>query len=157
MLVAWLLRTREIPAATLLTVAGLAIFIAAIVAAGLRGDISYSTELLAGAGATLLVLGTARLEERGSIAIPKALQFAGDASYSIYLIHYPFFMFFAPFVYRAWLRHPVPLAIPFVVMSVCAVAAGCGLHVMVERPLLKLFTRPKARSAPSATDIRAAG
>jgi exopolysaccharide production protein ExoZ len=83
MLAGWLLRRRDAPAPGLLTAVGICIFASAVVLAGRRGDIDYSTELLAGAGVTLLVLGAARLEEQGRLAVSRPLQLLGDASYSI--------------------------------------------------------------------------
>jgi len=150
MLVARLLYSGRLPGAVSFTILGACIFLAAIVIAGVAGDQSFPIQLLAGAGATFLVLGAARLEARGHIAVSRSLRFAGDASYSIYLIHYPFFMFSAPIVYKLCLRFHIPVAVPFVVLPVCAVAVGCGLHVLIERPLLRLIPRRKPRLWASA-------
>ena len=53
-------------------------------------------------------------------------------------------------VYKLCLRFHIPVAVPFVVLPVCAVAVGCGLHVLIERPLLRLIPRRKPRLWASA-------
>jgi peptidoglycan/LPS O-acetylase OafA/YrhL len=156
MLAAWLLLKQRVPVAGVLLAGGFVLFVSAIVWAGRIGDLTNAIELLAGAGATLIVVGAARLEERGRLRVPRFLRFFGDASYSIYLIHYPFFMFFAPFVYKAWVRAvghhvAVPLVFPFVLMTVAAIAVGCAMYVGLERPLLRRLTGARGTAAASAT------
>ena len=158
MLVGWLLRERVVAFAPLLTVAGALLFGAAIVWAGTVPDLTYPIDLLAGAGATLLVLGSARLEEQGAFRVPRPLVFLGDASYSIYLVHYPAFMYLAPIVYRAWLRWHGPIAIPFVLLTAGATAVGCVVHIRIEKPLLKWMSRRrKAMDGPAAVPQGLAG
>jgi peptidoglycan/LPS O-acetylase OafA/YrhL len=141
MATAWLLRTRAIPRAGILTALGTITLIATIAFASLRFNMGSPIKYLAGIGAALLILGTARLEELGRLTVPHSLRFFGDASYSIYLIHLPFLTLIAPSVHQAWLRHPIPLALPFVALSILATAAGCAMHLWIERPLLKLLSR----------------
>lgn len=143
MLAAWLLRTRAIARAGIIAALGTAVITAAIVVACLRFDLGNPVQYLAGIGAALLILGTARLEELGRLTIPHALRFFGDASYSIYLIHFPFLTLITPFVYRTWLRQPVPPILPFVFLPILAIAAGCAMRIWIERPLLKLLSRHK--------------
>jgi len=137
MLVAWLLRREKVRGATAFLATGACVFLVAMVLAGMAGVISDGVALIAGAGAAFLVLGAARLEEQGKLVVSGGLRFMGDASYSIYLIHYPFFMFMAPVAYKLWLRFPVPIAVPFVLLTLSAIAVGSAMHVYVERPLLK--------------------
>ena len=151
MLAAWLLRTRKVPAASLLTATGLATFVAAVVLAAFHKEIDTPIELLAGLGAALIVLGACRLEEHGRLAIPTPLKFLGDSSYSLYLVHYPFFMALTPILYRLTRHHPLPVAILFILMTILATAAGCLTHVLLERPLLNWLNTTR-RPAPQPED-----
>ena len=60
----------------------------------------------------------------------------GDASYAIYLVHYPFLMFLTPKVYMLSLKTSAPLMFPILTMIVSAVIVGCVVHVWIEKPLL---------------------
>ena len=142
MIAAWLFRTRAIAYPHLLAALGALTFLAAMAFASLRFDLGNPVKYLAGIGAALLIVGTTRLEELGRINIPRNLRFFGDASYSIYLIHFPVLQLIAPIVYRASHQHPI---FPFFVLSVTAIAAGCALRVWIERPLLKLLNPGRAR------------
>ena len=139
MFAAWLLCTRQIPRAGLITAIGAVALTSAVVFACLHFNLGSTVKYLAGIGAALIILGTTRLEELGRLTVPRTLRFLGDASYSIYLIHFPFFQLATPFVYRTWLRHPIPLIVPFASLAIAAIAVGCAMRLWVERPLLNLL------------------
>jgi exopolysaccharide production protein ExoZ len=148
MLVTWLLRIRfsEGPrSAYVVTVLGLMLLGYTLFWSAEHGITSMSVQLVAGLGSGLIIYGTALLEEQGKLTVPASLQFFGDASYSLYIVHYPLFMFLAPFTYKVWLHMPVPVAIPFTFMVVSGTLAGCGLHVYVERPLLNYMSHVSSR------------
>jgi exopolysaccharide production protein ExoZ len=67
------------------------------------------------------------------------LRFLGDASYSIYLIHYP-----ALSLCCKVMQHFEPKLSPFLVffgVSIFAVLCGVGLHVSIERPAVKVLRK----------------
>jgi peptidoglycan/LPS O-acetylase OafA/YrhL len=67
------------------------------------------------------------------------MRFLGDASYSIYLIHYP-----ALSLCCKVMQHFEPKLSPFLVffgVSIFAVLCGVGLHVSIERPAGKLLRK----------------
>lgn len=97
--------------------------------------------LVFGFFAGIAATGLMFYEKQKKLPLPKFLLFLGDASYSIYLIHYATLSLFAKVVYRAWLRHPVPLWMPGAVLVVIALGSGIALHVVVERPLLRRLPR----------------
>jgi exopolysaccharide production protein ExoZ len=80
-------------------------------------------------------------EKQRVLRVPVFLTFLGEASYSIYLIHYTTLSLSAKIVHRLWLLHPVPIWIPAGILLTVAVASGIALHVFVERPLLQRFPR----------------
>jgi peptidoglycan/LPS O-acetylase OafA/YrhL len=98
---------------------------------------SYLVQWTAGIGSAFTILGAAGLELKGQLRIHEFLQFLGNASYSIYLVHYPFLMFFTPLVYKASLHAAVPLPVLLLTMIACATCVGCLTHVLIERPLLQ--------------------
>lgn len=106
-----------------------------------------------GLPAVLVVLGAARMRRRDPEPgrIRRGLIFMGDASYSIYLVHV--------LAIRALGRvFETGAALPgdaVVVLTVAvSLAAGAGVHVWVERPLLRGLSRlgrPKQRAPEPAT------
>jgi len=52
-------------------------------------------------------------------------------------VHYMALSVAAKIVYRFWLRHPVPMLIPFAAMALMALGFGIAVHLLVERPLLR--------------------
>jgi exopolysaccharide production protein ExoZ len=91
--------------------------------------------LLYGLTALLVVIGSVRLEQEGKMTIPRSTSFVGDASYSIYLVHYPVIVMGVKF----WGGMPEHLLFTVVVMA--AALAGIALHLLIERPLLAFTTR----------------
>jgi exopolysaccharide production protein ExoZ len=85
-----------------------------------------------GAPALALVAGAVTLETRKPLPDIPWFRFLGDASYSIYLIHWPVVSALKYVMNSSQLVY-LPLAI-----GLC-LAAGVALHLVIERPLLRLF------------------
>lgn len=88
----------------------------------------------------LIVYGLAAAELRGRVFAPRLLRAAGDASYSIYLFHFPVgpvAVAYGCYVPHSRLPHLGWLA---VTVAVC-VGGGFVLHYAVERPLMRLAKR----------------
>lgn len=141
MAAAWLLVTRKISHAGWIAALGTCLFVGAAVAASIAGDVSMTMHFVGGTGATLLLFSSVRLEQQGRLSIPRSLRFMGDASYSLYLVHYPVMMLAAPVLFRVWQHHPVPLLIPFLALFGLGAASGPLVHILVERPLLRALPR----------------
>ena len=105
----------------------------------LRAPLTTAQELLAGYGAALAVLGFAALEKQNLLKVPRPLQMLGDASYSIYLVHYPLLMALAPITYKIWTHARGPVTVPFLAMAAIATGGGWLVHLWIERPLLRLM------------------
>ncbi len=135
----WLLLNRSVRHALSLGLLGVAVLTSTYVWVCLRAPLTTAQELLAGFGAALAVLGFAALEKQNRLNVPRPLQLLGDASYSIYLVHYPFLMALAPITYKVWTHARGPVTVPFLVMAVLTIAAGLLVHLWIERPLLRLM------------------
>ena len=133
-------RRGPVPRPGLVLALGLQLFFTTwVLLYSLRGILHHSalTDWCYGLGAALAVLGGAGLETRRPLRLPRALLFLGEASYSIYLVHFP--------VVIALCKLAVPLRgaglDPWLlaVVVVFATTAGIAFHRWVERPLLGLF------------------
>jgi exopolysaccharide production protein ExoZ len=91
--------------------------------------------------AAMAAAGFMLYEKQSTLRIPPFLIFLGEASYSIYLVHYTTLSVSAKIVHRLWLLHPVPLWIPAGILLTVAVASGIALHLFVEKPLLERLPR----------------
>ena len=91
-----------------------------------------------GIGAMLMILGGVVLETTTNLRIPRVLVFLGEASYSIYLVHFPALSGFAKIVTRLKALH-VPDELLFVMVAMGGVAVGVAFYLLVEKPLLTLF------------------
>ena len=128
---------RQMPAG-LLSWLGAVVFIAAIVVAGpfYRGA---AVRLIGGVGAACILLGTAVMERRKSLRIPRWLTVLGDASYSIYLVHFMVISAVARFGYNHLRQLPIPIGGWMACLILSGVGIGIVAHYCVERPLLRFF------------------
>lgn len=99
---------------------------------------SFWPTLLYGTGSLLMIVGFAGLEQSQRLAAPKFLLRLGDASYSLYLIHFPVVSACCIFARRfneTYVRLPNFIYLAFT--SMVAVGAGLIFHQLVEVPLVK--------------------
>jgi len=137
MAVCWLIHRGRVPAPWLCTIGGSLLFLAA----GLEYDylrllMPNVRTLLYGLGSALALAGAVELERQGRVAVPRFAQLAGDASYSIYLVHLPALSALAKLLSRPGIREHLPLAVAYALLPALAVGAGILLHLWVEKPLL---------------------
>lgn len=94
-----------------------------------------------GLGAALIIVGLAQLERDDRLRTPKALQFLGDASYSIYLVHFPAVTLIADKIFDFGLSAAIPKPFYFLAILLAAVTAGIGFHIFIEKPIIRLLQR----------------
>ncbi len=133
----WIVRHDKIPAPKVLAVLGSLAFFAV----GLDEDYSHvlganARALAYGLSCAIALAGFIELERQKRISIPKTLVFMGDASYSIYLAHFPVLSASAKIFCTPIIKEYVPLPVAYVLLPVIAVLAGIALHRIVEKPLL---------------------
>jgi peptidoglycan/LPS O-acetylase OafA/YrhL len=137
MAASWLLYKDKVPLPGLLLSIGSLLFGAVVVLQGFL-TIPGWAPLLAGFGCMLALLGAAKLETQGKLSVAPWLAFLGDASYSIYLVHWGV-MSKAATIFHS--RIHLPAACLMTLLIVIGVVSGCLLHVFVERPLLAWLGR----------------
>lgn len=103
---------------------------------------------LFGIGSALAIAGAVELERNGRITIPKFWQKIGDASYSIYLVHFLVLSLLAKIYFRLG-GDKLPIAIGFSVLFAGAVLAGFLFHVAIEKQLLKFLNGKMLRRPPT--------
>lgn len=102
------------------------------------------TNLSFGIGAMLIILGMSALEREGRLGVPRWLAFFGEASYAIYLVHFPVISVACRMT--TGLDRNLGEGLVFALVAGTAAIAGIVFHVAVERPMLSLLARvPIAR------------
>ena len=145
-----------VPWPRLLALAGALVFLATGMAENAammpkEGDVA---ELLFGSASAAIIAGLATAERQGRLRIGAAGAFLGDASYAIYLIHVIAVGLTARVLANLGIVKLLPGNLVFGIAVLAAVLAGAGLHVLVERPLLRWLGRigrPAHRAAAAAT------
>ena len=132
-----------VPRPLLLAWTGATAFLAAGLAenAGLMATAGDLSEALFGTASAAMIAGLATAERQGRLRIGPAGAFLGDASYALYLIHTVIIGLAARVLALLGLVKVLPAAAVFAVVVAAAVAAGAGLHVLVERRLLRWLGR----------------
>lgn len=150
MVAACILRRPQIPWPAPLLVSGFALFTWSCYLASVRFEITDSVRLLSGFGAALATLGLVEFERRGQLRVYAWLALLGDASYSIYLVHYPVLYAVAPRAAAVLPQHHIPLVPTAILLTLLSIAAGVVFHLLLERPLLRWlggFRHPALRTA----------
>lgn len=88
-----------------------------------------------GLGLALLLLPLVRAERAGIVRVGPTLLLLGEASYAIYLVHYPL----ASGLARLFTRHGSEFA--FAAICLASISVGVAYHMGYERPALRLARR----------------
>lgn len=111
--------------------------------------------VLFGLGLALLLLPLVRAERAGFVKVGPILLLLGEASYALYLIHYPL----VAAVARLATRYGSGFS--FAIICILSVAVGIAYHLLYERPALALMRRWTARwkhgAAPPMAPLPAQG
>lgn len=103
-----------------------------------------------GVGAAVAIVGLVRAERAGhAFGGGQWMQLLGDASYSIYLIHYPLISAGCKLATALGLRGPAWGMAVYPVLLAATLLAGVGLHLAVEKPLLRRLNR-RVQARPPA-------
>lgn len=133
-----LLRTGSIPMPAIMAVAGASLFLACGVEEVYVGLVDERMLFpFYGIGSVLIIVGLAVLETNGRFRTPNLLEFVGEASYSIYLTHFPLLSIFAKLFFALKLNAYVSPSVAYLFLVLLCVACGGAFHVLVEKPLLQ--------------------
>jgi peptidoglycan/LPS O-acetylase OafA/YrhL len=141
---------------------GFAMLAACCVYADLVRSAAAIFPIVFGICSAITVFGLMLMEKRKPIFTPKFFLFLGDASYSIYLVHFTVIEIAIRPVFRLWRMHPVPTIIPFLALFVISLAGGILAYLYIELPLMKIMSKrldkkvaggplTVARAVPTAT------
>lgn len=92
--------------------------------------------LLAGVASFLILLDLMLFEREGRVRIPAWMNLMGDASYSIYLVHFPLLSLTARVCFLFSQKVAISLWALLMLQVLFAVAVGIGFHLAIEKPLL---------------------
>ena len=154
----YLVRTARLPVPSALLFAGLLGFASCYVLAGLGavGDLNAILTDPRARGALpplvlsglLIVIGLAELERAKGWRAPRALRMLGDASYSLYLLHFPVLVATIKLFARGHGERFVPLPLLIAGGTVVTVVVAVAFHAAVERPLLLRLNRTAGPRPP---------
>lgn len=96
---------------------------------------------LYGLSSVILLNSGIRLEGSGKLRVPRFLSLIGDASYSIYLVHFPLLSLLAKVLTRPILKEHLPILAAYVIMVGIAVVAGILTHLCLERSVMGWMRR----------------
>jgi exopolysaccharide production protein ExoZ len=158
--VALILARWEIPLPRLVACLGMAIFLATGLCEASDGPLSTSTQCVGYTlGSALMLAGLVQAERLGLIQPPNWLVYLGNASYSIYLVHFLGLSILAKIAKAAHLDLYLPGTVLFCLHVAGAIAIGCVFHHIVEKPIhtwAKRFFRRVKTSEPSVVVRQAA-
>lgn len=138
MLACALLRSKQIAAPVWIAVFGTILFFLCGMEENYVHRLSGNTRILIfGLGSMLALLGVVELERQKRLRVPKILKLLGDASYMIYLIHFPLLSLLAKVFIRLGAKELLPAIISFILFPIIAAIAGVGLHLFIEKRLLR--------------------
>jgi peptidoglycan/LPS O-acetylase OafA/YrhL len=156
----YLVRTARIPAPHALLTVGLAGFMACYVLAGYFGQAGDINAILADPrsrgpllplvfSSLLIIVGSVEIERSTGMRAPAALRYLGDASYSLYLLHFPVLVVIIKLFHGLHMDRHFPLWALLLGCTVAATVISVVFHALVERPLFTGSTGRPANPAPS--------
>ncbi|HEY3706597.1 MAG TPA: acyltransferase [Terracidiphilus sp.] len=95
-------------------------------------------EMLFGLGAWLMIAGAVRMEQIRPVRVPEFLLLLGNASYAIYLIHYPLVAIGVNGIIRVFPDTVFRNLTCFALTAVVSALGGIAFHLYVEKRLIAL-------------------
>lgn len=108
----------------------------------------HTSSMLFGASSFLVILGGVEAERRGLVTAPSVLKRLGDASYAIYLVHFPVLSVMAR-IFHAGPLKDIPGPIAYLLLATGAITAGLIFHQLAEKPLQRSISNIWGRKVSS--------
>lgn len=144
---AWLVRHSKVPAPVWMTSLGIIVFLGLAIEEDyvkqLAGDVR---SLFYGIACSCIVLGAVTMELRGRLKVSPIAELLGNASYSIYLVHFPLLSVMAKIFFIT--KNQVPPILAYIVMVAAAICVGVAMHLSIEKPMLKYLGRYAVGTKP---------
>jgi len=145
----------RLPVPRLLAVLGTVLFVGTGTLDTYAGPLPYYQQAIGYTlGSVLTIAGLVQAERAGTIFMPRWLSFLGDASYAIYLVHFPALSVLAKLARTMRLDAILPGAALFLLLALGAVAVSCSFYQWVERPVLGWVKRRRNVSLSEAPGRR---
>jgi exopolysaccharide production protein ExoZ len=113
-----------------------------------------SRQLLLSGGSMLLLMGLTAEEKRRRLIIPTFICKLGDASYSVYLVHYPALSVLCKIAKSLSLETRVPHQLLFLGTSAASIVMGMFFARLVELPLRRWKQPRKPTDKVVATPLK---
>jgi exopolysaccharide production protein ExoZ len=152
--IALFLQRFRLPAPRVCVLLGMLVFIATGVLDVYHGPLDvYGRTAGYTTGSTLIIAGLVAAEKAGTLAMPRWLTFLGDASYAIYLVHFPALSLLAKCARVVRLDAVLPGGVLFVSLALGAVGLSCAFYSFLERPLMNWAKRGFSRRVPAGPPL----
>lgn len=152
-LIGWAARARPLRFGAVTLSLGIAIFASRLAVCALHpehnGARFWDTSIF-GAGAALIVYGLVAQEIRRPVPVPGWLRYLGQASYALYLVHFPVVSVGAKLAMR--LHSRLPELVLMLMIAALALASGIAYHELIEKRLIAMAKGWQPRSL--TTDAR---
>ena len=107
-----------------------------------------SFDFMYGVAASFLIFSSVRFEEKvGEKFQFKFLMLVGDASYAMYLMHFPLVVIFSKIAVILLPINTLGACVAFLFFVIGSVAAALVFNLLVERPLMRYFGKSQSRSS----------
>jgi len=110
--------------------------------AGWIAYLGLASKALFGGFSACAIAGMAAAERKGLLTVDAAVTLLGEASYSIYLVHYPAIAMVLAVFAASGTINIVPAWLMMTMLATTGVVAGIALHLLAERPILKWLRNP---------------
>jgi len=108
--------------------------------------------LLYGVFSTLIILGLVQMETQSRLRVQmKGLCLLGDASYALYLIHFPLISVLCKLSMLIGLHGILGAAIAYPLILCTCIVTSVVFHIVVEQRILKFFAMSKSRVIATAS------
>ena len=140
-----LVRRRWVPLPFFQLVVGLILFATvAVIDTRLDDPKLMWLSICYGLASAIILSAAIEIERSGRLRVPRAMVILGNASYSIYLVHFPALSVLAKIFLLANAHGlAIPHRITFILLFVASATAGLLFYLIIEKPLLAALTRPK--------------
>ncbi len=145
-----LVRRRWVPVPLCQLVVGLVLFATvAMIDTRLDDPKLMWLSICYGLASAIILSAAIEIERSGWFRVPRTMVVLGDASYSIYLVHFPALSVLAKMFLMANAHGlAIPHRIMFILMFTASAAAGLLFYLIIEKPLLATLARPKIEMEP---------